>query len=204
VKQGTPEWLAARVGLVTASRVSDIIASGKGGAPSVSRAGYLAELVAEILTGESAESTFINDDMRRGMEFEPAARFAYEVKTNQVVETVGLVTHPTMRAGASPDGLVDPDGLVEIKCPRTHVHIGYLEAGKPPTKYLAQMEWQCICTGRAWVDFVSYDPRMPESLRLFIARHEPSYARLRELEGIVRAFIEEVDEKVAMLKRIAA
>lgn len=202
--QGTPEWLAARVGLVTASRVSDIIATLKNGVPATSRAGYLGELVAEILTGQSAESAFMNDDMRRGMELEPAARFAYEVKTNRVVETCGLVLHPTMKAGASPDGLVDPDGLVEIKCPRTHVHIGYLEAGKPPSKYHAQMEWQCICTGRAWVDFVSYDPRMPEALQLFVVRYEPSYERLKELEGVVHAFIEEVHEKVALLRRIAA
>jgi len=201
--QGSPEWLAARVGLVTASRVSDIIATTKTGG-SASRAGYLGELVAEILTGVSAESQFMNDDMRRGVELEPAARFAYEVETNRVVEPVGLVLHPTMKAAASPDGLVDPDGLIEIKCPRTHVHIGYLEAGKPPSKYLAQMEWQCICTGRRWVDFVSFDPKMPERLQLFIVRYEPTQEKLRALENEVRAFLEEVDVKVANLKRIAA
>jgi putative phage-type endonuclease len=202
--QGSPEWLSARVGVVTASRIADILATNKDGRAGAGRAGYLGELVAEILTGVSAESAFMNDDIRRGVDLEPDARFAYEVKTNRVVETVGLVMHPTMKAGASPDGLVDPDGLVEIKCPRTHVHIGYIEAGKPPTKYLPQMEWQCVCTGRSWVDFVSYDPRMPEPLQLFVARHTPAADRLRELEAIVRAFIVEVDEKVALLKRIAA
>jgi putative phage-type endonuclease len=202
--QGSPEWLAARVGIVTASRIADILATNKDGRPAAGRAAYLGELVAEILTGVSAESVFMNDDMRRGVELEPGARFAYEVRTSRVVETVGLVMHPTMKAGASPDGLVDPDGLVEIKCPRTHVHISYLEAGKPPAKYLPQMEWQCVCTGRSWVDFVSYDPRMPEPLQLFIASYRPSADRLRELEAIVRAFIVEVDEKVALLKRIAA
>jgi putative phage-type endonuclease len=201
--QGSPEWLAARVGLVTASRVADVIAKTKSG-PSTSRAGYLGELVAELLTGASAASTFQNDDMRRGIELEPDARFAYEVQTGFVVAECGLVLHPTLRAGASPDGLVAPDGLVEIKCPRTHVHIDYLEAGKPPAKYVPQMAWQCICTGRAWVDFASYDPRMPERLQLFVVRYTPELGYLRELEAEVTAFIAEVDAKVALLSKLAA
>lgn len=201
--QGSPEWLAARVGLVTASRVADVIAKTKSG-PSASRAGYLGELVAERLTGVSAAPAYQNDDMRRGTELEPDARVAYEVRTAFVVEECGLVLHPTMQAGASPDGLVGADGLVEIKCPRTHIHIDYLEGQRPPPKYLPQMAWQCICTGRAWVDFVSYDPRMPERLQLFVVRYTPDPAYLRELEAEVSAFIAEVDAKVAALSRIAA
>lgn len=201
--QGSAEWLAARVGRVTASRVADIIAKTKTG-PSASRAGYLGELVAERLTGQSAESGFMNDDMRRGIELEPRARFAYEVKTGLVVETVGLVLHPALHAGASPDGLVGGDGLIEIKCPRTHVHIEYLESGKPPAKYVPQMAWQCICTGRAWVDFASFDPKMPERLQLFVARYTPDLEYLKTLEAEVRAFIAEVDAKVEALSRIAA
>lgn len=201
--QGSPEWLQARVGLVTASRVADIIAKTKTG-PSASRSGYMGELVAERMTGQSAESGFTNDDMRRGIELEPAARFAYEVKTGQIVETCGLVLHQTMKAGASPDGLVGSDGLVEIKCPRTHVHIEYLTAGKPPAKYVPQMAWQCICTGRAWVDFASFDPKMPERLQLFVVRYTPDMGYLRELEAEVAAFIAEVEAKVDQLSRIAA
>jgi putative phage-type endonuclease len=201
--QGSPEWLQARVGLVTASRVADIIAKTKSG-PSTSRQNYLGELVAERLTGASAESAYMNDDMRRGVELEPHARFAYEVLTGRVVSECGLVLHDTLKAGASPDGLVDADGLVEIKCPRTHIHIDYLEVGKPPTKYQPQMAWQCICTGRAWVDFVSYDPRMPERLQLFVVRFTPELGYLRELEAEVSAFIAEVDAKVEALSRIAA
>lgn len=200
--QGTPEWLAARVGLVTASRVADILATTKSG-PSTSRAAYLAELVAEQMTGVSAASTFINDDMRRGIELEPAARFAYELTTDRMVQKVGLVLHPTMKAGASPDGLVGDDGLIEIKCPRTHAHIAYIEGGKPPTKYLAQMGWQLVCTGRAWVDFVSYDPHMPEALQLFVARYQPDMDTLKQLERDVADFLSEVDEKVAFLSAIA-
>lgn len=200
--QGSPEWLQARVGLVTASRVADVVAKTKTGV-SASRAAYLGELIAERLTGASAASDYTNDDMRRGTELEPHARFAYEMKTEQIVETVGLVLHPTLQAGASPDGLV-ADGLIEIKCPRTHVHIEYLLAGKPPAKYLPQMAWQCICTGRAWCDFVSYDPRMPEALQLFVVRYTPPMEYLRELEAEVSAFLEEVDAKVEALRRLAA
>jgi len=200
--QGSAEWLAARVGLVTASRVGDILATTKSG-PSASRAGYLAELVAEQLTGVSAAPTFMNDDMRRGVELEPAARFAYELQTDCIVQKVGLVLHPTMKAGASPDGLVGDDGLVEIKCPRTHQHIAYLEGGKAPAKYLPQMGWQLVCTGRRWVDFVSYDERMPEALQVFVARYEPPMETLKDLEREVAAFLAEVDEKVAYLGAIA-
>lgn len=201
--QGSPEWLQARVGLVTASRIADVVAKTKSG-PSASRQNYLGELVAELLTGQSAESSFMNDDMRRGIEFEPDARFAYELKTNTIVNTCGLVLHPSLRAGASPDGLVGDSGLVEIKCPRTHVHIEYIEGGKPPTKYVPQMAWQCICTGREWVDFASYDPRMPERLRLFVVRYTPDLGYLRELEAEVSAFIAEVDAKVQMLVQMLA
>lgn len=200
--QGSLEWLQARVGLVTASRVADIIARTNSG-PSASRANYLGQLVAERLTGQSAEDGYINADMQRGIDLEPAARFAYECNTGSIVQTCGLVLHPTMRAGASPDGLVGDDGLVEIKCPRTHKHIEYLEAGKPPSKYLPQMAWQCICTGRAWVDFASYDPKMPERLRLFVSRFSPDTSYLREIESEVASFIAEVEAKVETLSRMA-
>lgn len=201
--QGSPEWLAARVGLVTASRVADVIAKTKTG-PSASRVGYLGELVAERLTGASAESGYINDDMRRGTELEPAARFAYEMKSGVIVSEVGLVLHDTLKAGASPDGLVGEDGLIEIKCPRTHVHIEYLTGRRVPPKYIPQMAWQCICTGRTWVDFVSFDPKMPERLQLFVVRYTPEAGYLRELEAEVSAFIAEIDAKVEDLSRIAA
>jgi putative phage-type endonuclease len=200
--QGTPEWLAARVGIVTASRVADILSTTKSG-PSASRAGYMGELVAEQMTGVSAAPIFQNDDMRRGIELEPDAGFAYEIVTGAVIQRVGLVMHPTMKAGASPDGLVGEDGLIEIKCPRTHIHIGYLEGGKPPLKYLPQMGWQLICTGRRWVDFVSYDPRMPDALQLFVARYEPSLEALKALEVEVGTFLAEVDAKVHALSLIA-
>lgn len=200
--QGTPEWLQARVGRVTASRVADILAKTKTG-PSASRAGYLGELVAERLTGVSAAPAYQNDDMRRGIELEPAARFAYEVATGRAAAECGLVLHPTLMAGASPDGLVGDDGLLEIKCPRTHIHIEYLEGRRAPPKYLPQMAWQCICTERSWVDFVSYDPRMPERLQIFVARYTPEMDYLKALTADVTEFIAEIDSKVKALSELA-
>jgi len=199
--QGTPEWLQARVGRITASRIADVLAITKSG-PSASRAGYLGELVAERLTGQSAASDYINADMQRGTDLEPIARMAYEERTGEMVEEVGFVMHPTLAAGASPDGLVGDVGLLEIKAPRTHVHIEYLLANKPPKKYIPQMAWQCVCTGRAWVDFVSFDPKMPLRLQLFIVRYEPDTAYLSELVREIAAFDREVDEMVAALNRV--
>lgn len=201
--QGTAQWLAERVGLVTASRIADVIATTKSG-PSASRAGYMGELVAERLTGLSAASDYMNADMQRGIDLEPFARMAYEDRTGSMVEEVGLVRHPKIKAGASPDGLIERDGALEIKCPRTHVHIEYLLANKPPAKYVPQMAWQCVCTGRDWVDFVSYDPKMPGRLQLFIVRYTPDRGYLRDLEDAVEAFSNEVDAKVAALNSLYA
>lgn len=201
--QGSPEWHAARLGRVTASRVADVIAKTKCG-PSASRAAYMGELIAERLTGKSAEG-FTTADMQRGTELEPLARAHYEARTDQMVDQVGLVLHPSIEmAGASPDGLVDPDGLLEIKCPRTHTHIDYLLGKVPPAKYVPQMAWQCACTGRKWVDFVSFDPRMPPDLQVFLVRYEPTPAYLAELEGEVSKFLAELDAKLAQIQALAA
>jgi putative phage-type endonuclease len=194
--QGSPEWLAARIGRVTASRMADVMAQGRG----ATRAAYMGELAAEILTGVSAES-YTNADMQRGTELEPIARAAYETETRQMVDSVGLVLHPRNdRWAASPDGIVGDDGLLELKCPKTHTHIAYLLAGKPPAQYLPQMAWQAACCGRAWVDFASYDPRMPEPLQLFIVRYSPPAAYIAELEAAADAFLLELDAMVSALR----
>ena len=160
IVQGTPEWHALRLGKVTASRVADVIAKTKSG-PSASRAKYAGELIAERLTGTTGER-FTNAAMACGTEQEPAARKTYEFYRDTDVEQVAFVLHPTIGdSGASPDGLVDVDGLVEIKCPETHTHIETLLGQAVPAKYITQMQWQMACTGRAWCDFVSYDPRLP-------------------------------------------
>jgi putative phage-type endonuclease len=198
IEQGTPEWFAQRLGKVTASRIADIMAKTKTGV-SASRGNYLAQLVAERLTGQSAD-TFKSGAMQHGTETEPQARMVYEAETGQIVTEVAMINHPTIEmSGASPDGLVGEDGLVEIKCPNTSTHIATLLADKAPSGYMAQMQWQMACTGRAWCDFVSFDPRMPEDMQLLIKRVPRDEALIAEYEAEVIKFLAEVQETVDKL-----
>ncbi len=197
--QGSPEWMAERCGKVTASRVADVVARTKSGW-GASRANYAAELIAERLTGVKAEG-YTNAAMQHGIDTEPQARFAYEFYADVSVVQVGLVQHPTIAmSGASPDGLIDDDGLVEIKCPNTATHIETLLGGTVPAKYVTQMQWQMACTGRQWCDFVSFDPRLPESMRMFVQRVGRDDAVIALLESEVQAFLEDIDTKVAALR----
>lgn len=198
IVQGSAEWLAIRCGKVTASRVADVIAKTKTGY-GASRANYMAELIAERLTGAPAEK-FISGPMAWGTEKEPEARALYEFLTDAEVNQVGFVPHPTISdSGASPDGLVGNDGLVEIKCPNTATHIETLLGSTGASKYLTQMQWQMACTGRQWCDFVSYDPRLPDSMRLFVTRIVRDDALIEELSAEVGKFLAELDEKVSSL-----
>jgi putative phage-type endonuclease len=198
IEQGTPEWFAQRLGKVTASRIADIMAKTKTGV-SASRGNYLAQLVAERLTGQSAD-TFKSGAMQHGTETEPQARMVYEAETGQIVTEVAMINHPTIEmSGASPDGLVGTDGLVEIKCPNTSTHIASLMADKAPSGYIPQMQWQMACTGRAWCDFVSFDPRMPEDMQLLIKRVPRDEALIAEYEAEVIKFLAEVQETVDKL-----
>lgn len=200
--QGSPEWHALRLGKVTASRVADVVAKTKSG-PSTSRANYAAELIAERLTGNAAER-FTNAAMQWGTDNEPFARKGYEFMTDNAVEQIGFVDHPTiLMTGASPDGLVGMDGLLEIKCPNTATHIDTLLRQTIPEKYLTQMTWQMACTGRKWCDFVSFDPRMPEEMRLFVRRVQRDDVLVKTLETEVRAFLAEVDHRIVELRQYA-
>ena len=199
--QGTDEWFAARLGKVTASRVADVIAKTKTGY-SASRDNYMAQLVCERLTGQKGES-FSNSAMLWGTETEPQARAAYSAARFEIVEEVGFVNHPTIEAaGASPDGLVGDLGLIEIKCPNTATHIDTLLSQTVPTKYITQMTWQMVCTGRHFCDFVSYDPRLPTELQMFIKRveYDPVYGAMLEKEVI--GFLKELDNKIEQLNQL--
>lgn len=197
--QGSPEWFAIRCGKVTASRVSDVVARTKTGW-GASRANYMAELVAERLTGAVAEG-YTSPAMQWGLETEAEARRAYEFYRDVDVVAVGFILHPHVEhSGASPDGLVEPGGLVEIKCPNTATHIDTLLSATVPAKYVTQMQWQMACTGRQWCDFVSFDPRMPEAMRLFVRRVQRDNEAIADLEKHVVAFLEELDAKVAALR----
>jgi putative phage-type endonuclease len=199
--QGTTDWFAARLGKVTASRVADVIAKTKTGY-STSRENYMAQLVVERLTQTKAES-YTNAAMQWGTDQEPFARAAYEAAQSVMVEEVGFVPHPTIEwAGASPDGLVGDDGLVEIKCPNTATMIEALLTGKVPTKYFTQMQFQMACTGTKFCDYVVFDPRMPAKAQLFIARVDRHDVYIAEIESEIVKFLAEVESQVQQLNQI--
>jgi putative phage-type endonuclease len=199
MEQRTDEWFSARLGKVTASRVSDVVAKTKTGY-GATRGNYMSQLIVERLTGKQAES-FSSSAMQWGTDTEPLARAAYETFKDVLVDEEGFVQHPTIEmAGASPDGLIGDDGLVEIKSPNTATHIETLIAKKADARYINQMQWQMACTGRKWCDFVSFDPRMPEDLQLFVTRVERDDEKIAELEAAVIEFLNEVDQKIATLK----
>ena len=197
--QGSPEWFAARLGKVTASRVSDVMARTKTGY-SASRANYMAQLITERLTGVPAE-TYTNAAMQWGQENEALARSAYAFHHDADIVEVGFCEHPAIpMAGASPDGLVAPDGSVEIKCPNTATHLATLLGEPIEGKYLAQMQFQMICADRKWCDFVSFDPRLPEPMRLHVQRVKRDDVFIAAMENEVRAFLEELDRKLDALR----
>lgn len=196
--QGSPQWHQARAGRVTASRIADMMAKTKTGW-GASRGNYLAELVAERLTGVVAES-YQNAAMKHGTETEPEARAAYQFFRDQEVTEVGFVIHPSIEmSGASPDGLVGEDGLLELKCPSTSTHIEALLASPIPDKYIKQMQWQMACTGRKWCDYASYDNRLPTRMQLFVQRVHRDDAMIADIEREVISFLKEVDAKVLAL-----
>lgn len=187
--QGTEEWFAARLGKVTASRAADVMTK-KG---SAARANLSAQLVLERLTNTKGES-FSSAAMQWGVDQEPFARAAYEAHSGVWVDTVGFVQHPTIeRAGASPDGLVGHDGLVEIKCPNTATMIETLLTGKVPSNYATQMQMQMACTGRAWCDYAVFDSRMPVKAQLFVKRVQRDQKFIDDLNKEIIAFLAEVE-----------
>lgn len=201
IVQGSPEWFAARCGKVTASRVADVIAKTKTGW-GAGRANYAAELIAERLTGCTAPS-FTNAAMQWGTDTEPFARTAYSERFAAEVSEIGFVDHPEIAmTGASPDGLIGDDGMLEIKCPNTATHLDTLQSQTVPGKYITQMQWQMACCGRDWCDFASYDPRLPPHLRLFVKRVPRDISLILELETEVTAFIAEIEAKLVELSRL--
>jgi putative phage-type endonuclease len=199
IEQRSPEWFAARLGKATASRMADLTARTQKGW-GASRANYAAELVAERLTGVPAER-FQNGAMQWGTDTEPEARLAYCFRQDVDVVECGFIDHQTIAmSGASPDGLISGDGLLELKCPNTATHIATLLGQAVPDRYLKQIHWQIACTGRQWCDFASFDPRLPESMRLFVKRVERDDAKIAELEALVIDFLDEVEATVAQLQ----
>lgn len=192
--QRSDDWFAARLGRVTASKVKDVMAKGRSGAPSATRQNYMMQLLCERLTG-TREEGFTSAAMQRGTDLEPVARSAYEVDHGVMTLETGLIIHPRIDGfGASPDALVGERGLLEIKCPNTATHVFTLQSGAHDTTYDWQMLAQMACTDRDWVDFVSFDDRLPEELQYFCARFHRDEKRIREMESEVKQFLEELSE----------
>jgi putative phage-type endonuclease len=205
IEQRTEEWFQQRLGKVTASRISDVIAKTKTGV-STSRQNYLIQLVSERLTGKKGDS-FVNQAMLDGIEREGAARELYERTRGVSVTEVGFFDHPVIKnSGASPDGAVNAEedgkyaGLIEVKSPIETTHTNTLMSKSVPSKYIPQMQWQLACTGAKWVDFVSYNPNFPEELQLFVARVDRDDTYIGELEAEVIKFLEEVEQTILKLK----
>lgn len=202
MEQGSDAWKAIRLGKVTASRVADATDLLKSGKPGAKRETYLGELIAERLTGLVVEK-YQNELMRHGTAMEPDARALYEFLHGVEVDQVAFVSHPTIpMAGCSPDGLVGDDGLIEIKAPSTSTHVDTLLTQAVPDEYRKQMLWQMACTGRQWCDFVSYDPRLPPHLTMFVCRMERDDTAIADLEHQVRTFLAEIDMKVDALNAL--
>jgi len=201
LQSDTEAWKAARVGRVTASRICDMLAKTKTGW-STSRTNYAAELIVERLTGGCGESGYVNAAMQWGIDTEPHAIAAYEFREGVTVAPAAFVIHPGVEwAGASTDGFVGDDGLVEVKCPLTSTHIENLLSQRVPPKYVTQMQWEMACTGRRWTDFISFDPRLPERLRFFSQRVERDDAVIAQLEKDVEIFNAEIEDTIKQLER---
>jgi putative phage-type endonuclease len=205
IEQRTEEWFQQRLGKVTASRISDVIAKTKTGV-STSRQNYLVQLVSERITGKKGDS-FVNQAMLDGIERESVARELYMQSKGVSVTEVGFFDHPIIKnSGASPDGAVNAEedgkyaGLIEIKCPIETTHTNTLMSKSVPSKYIPQMQWQLACTGASWVDFVSYNPNFPPELQLFIARVDRNQIYISELEVEVEKFLDEVEQTIIKLK----
>jgi putative phage-type endonuclease len=199
IEQGSDEWKLARLGHVTASNMADVMSKGKGNAEAVGRYKYKVRLVAERLTQTAGES-FSNAAMEWGVEQEQFACIEYEAATNQFVDKTGFWLHPNIPyLGVSPDRLVGDKGLIEVKCPNTTTHLGYLFEGKIPTDYYKQIQCQLWVTDREWCDFVSYDPRLPKRNQLLIVRTERDESLIAEMKAETLKFLDEIESLIMKL-----
>jgi predicted phage-related endonuclease len=202
LEQGSPEWLEFKIGKVGASKIADITAKLRDGRYGASRATYLGELIAEQLTGVAADS-YKSAAMQWGNDCEPLARSTYQFRRMVAIERVGCVLHPLIEGTlCSPDGLIAGDGMVEFKCPNTNTHVDFILGAAIPDRYLQQMQWQMACTGRLWCDYVSFDPRLPEDLRMWVERVERDNKRIGQLEAEVQGFLQDLAHQITSLNKL--
>lgn len=193
--QGSTQWLQARLGKATGSRFADVLAGGRG----LTRRAYATQLALEIITGQPVE-TYTSPAMELGVEREPVARAHYEALTGNFVTEVGFCLHDSLSCGVSPDGLIDEDGGLEIKCPRERTHVEYLSLPAEPACYTAQIQGCLWVTQRKWWDFVSFNPAFPPNARLIVRRVLRDEAYIRQLQESVQAFVLEVQETVDLIR----
>ena len=207
LEQRTEAWIRARIGKITASRCLDVCKmkqrKKKGAAPeeACERRYYREELLVERLTGQPFPH-YVTREMQWGIDQEPFGRAAYEMKHDVMVETTGFIVHPQLPYfGCSPDGLIGDDGLLQVKCPTTSTHLAYLLSGEIPLEHMPQMLGELACTRRTWCDFVSFDPRLPVHLQLFVRRFECEPRMLDLLERSVIRFNAELEELIGRLPK---
>jgi len=205
VIQRSPEWLEARKGMLTSCRIAAACSFNKNGKESGKRAKMKLELLQELITGRAVEH-YVSPAMEFGIEFEAQARAEYELRQKVSVDLIGFLLHPTLdRCGASPDGLIDGEGLLEIKVPNTITHLEYLRDGVVPSEYIPQITWQLACAGpeAKYCDFTSFDPRLPEDLQMLIVRVDRDEKKIAEQEKQAIIFLEEVVAEFEQIKRNA-
>ncbi|MBX4335574.1 lambda exonuclease family protein [Bartonella raoultii] len=207
MEQRTAEWFQARLGKVTASNIYNILSKTAKGTPTSKYEDYKIKLITERLTGEISPH-YENEDMRWGIEHEENALHEYSLIHDANVTKCGFIQHPTIEmAGASPDGLVDEHGLIEIKCPRSTTHMRFFINDEIKPEYHAQMQFQMACTGRKWCDFISYDPRFTgqsSHLRMKIKRIHRDEKHIEQINQAVEAFLKEIEQEIKKISTKAA
>jgi putative phage-type endonuclease len=203
IEQGSDAWFLMKLGKISGSRISDLLTEGRGGKESLTKKKYRNELIRERLTGKRIPS-FKTALMNRGIDLEPLARSAYEHKFQKMVDQIAFVDHPTIEmAGCSPDGLIDSDGLLEIKCPSPENHLdNYLNDGIQLDQYYDQVQWQLVCTQRNWCHLISFDPEMPDYLQIYCKYITLDEEWKQRAESAVIAFNAEIETTLTQLKEI--
>lgn len=196
MEQRTPEWYAARAAKITGSVADALYAKLKSGGEPASRRDLRFAIAVELVTGTAIEDDgYQSYEMKRGIELEPTVVTAYEAATGEIIERVGFVERLDCAAGCSPDGVVYRGdriaGMVQIKCPKTAIHIGYIRDGGVPSEYVAQVTHELWVTGAEWLDFVSFDPRLPPDLQLYRHRVTPADFNFKDHEARVHKLIAE-------------
>ncbi len=201
--QRSAEWFQARAGRLTGSAAADMLATIKTG-EAAARRDLRLRLVTERLTGQPQEDGFVNAAMQRGIDCEPLAFAAYEALTGQMVERSGFLSHTELLAGCSLDGHIgDFAGIIELKCPKSSTHLGYLKAGKVPSAYLPQITHNLWVTGAEWCDFLSWDDRFPADLQTFLVRVKRTDVDVKAYELALRLFLGEVEKELDAVRGMA-